>query len=267
MISRCNILFTAALFGTLILAGCQTSNVSASKGSPESGRSEAVVQGDSAVIKIVRNGVLADHNSTTVGKAFEGTFQNAKWSSFETPKGEVVVQFDGTVMPDVLEGANLYARQSAVAVRNRCIESLGLKSKIEQQAQAAQKEEQQRFATGQSIEERRQVVQLKVSQRFYLSKTVEERAQDEQLQRLQTEVEDLNRQRIALAAAHDESAKAQKEFAEDIEAKIQPCIKTTPFPVSFQFLLSADKKTFEINYVDKQVFEANEVKALEFIYR
>ena len=51
-------------------------------------------------VNIVRNGVLKAHNSTTVGKAFEGTFQKAKWSSFGTPKGETVVQFDGTVLFD-----------------------------------------------------------------------------------------------------------------------------------------------------------------------
>jgi hypothetical protein len=52
------------------------------------------VLGDSD-IALVRNGVLPDYDSTTVGKAFEGTFQNGKWSKFVTAKGRTVVQFDG----------------------------------------------------------------------------------------------------------------------------------------------------------------------------
>lgn len=52
---------------------------------------------DSGPIGIVKNGVLKDYPSTTVGKAFEGTFQNGKWKSFETPKGATVVEFDGTI--------------------------------------------------------------------------------------------------------------------------------------------------------------------------
>ena len=47
-------------------------------------------------IELVRSGVLADHNTTTVGKALEGTFQNSKWTTFETPKGATIVQFDAT---------------------------------------------------------------------------------------------------------------------------------------------------------------------------
>lgn len=59
--------------------------------------SAPAVEDDSAVISVVKNGVLADYNTTTVGKAFEGTFQNQKWTSFVSPKGVTVVQFDGTI--------------------------------------------------------------------------------------------------------------------------------------------------------------------------
>lgn len=51
----------------------------------------------SGVIDVVRNGILTGYDSTTVGKAFEGTFQNAKWTSFETPKGATMVEFNGEV--------------------------------------------------------------------------------------------------------------------------------------------------------------------------
>jgi hypothetical protein len=51
-----------------------------------------------SAIQVVRNGVLGKYNEVTVGKAFEGTFQNAKWSSFVSPRGVTVVQFDGTIL-------------------------------------------------------------------------------------------------------------------------------------------------------------------------
>jgi hypothetical protein len=38
--------------------------------------------GSSSAVDIVKNGILAGYDSTTVGKAFEGTFQNSKWTSF-----------------------------------------------------------------------------------------------------------------------------------------------------------------------------------------
>ena len=53
-------------------------------------------------VKTVRNGVLKGYNSTTVGKAFEGTFRDTKWTTFETPKGVTVVEFNGTINADVL---------------------------------------------------------------------------------------------------------------------------------------------------------------------
>jgi|SRR5579862_4116787 hypothetical protein len=54
---------------------------------------------------VVRNGMLTGHNSTTVGKAFEGTFQTPKWTSFDTPKGATVVEFDGTISYKALKDA------------------------------------------------------------------------------------------------------------------------------------------------------------------
>ncbi len=57
-------------------------------------------------VEALQNGILNHFNNTTaVGKAFEGTFQNAKWSSFATPRGTVIVQFDGTVTYRKLLGA------------------------------------------------------------------------------------------------------------------------------------------------------------------
>jgi hypothetical protein len=76
-------------------------------------------------VTTVRNGVLNDYNTTTVGKAFEGTFQDAKWSSFVTDKGVTVVQFDGTIVFNVLhdasDGMNLFE-----AASKECLTSVGL---------------------------------------------------------------------------------------------------------------------------------------------
>jgi len=41
----------------------------------------------------VKNGVLADYNTTTVGKAFGGTFENPTF--IETAKGIRLVDFSG----------------------------------------------------------------------------------------------------------------------------------------------------------------------------
>ncbi len=51
-----------------------------------------------SAVQVVRNGVLDKYTTTTVGKAFEGTFQDARWTSFVSPKGVTVVQFDGTIV-------------------------------------------------------------------------------------------------------------------------------------------------------------------------
>ena len=196
-------------------------------------------------VDVVKDGVLKGYKSTTVGKAFDGTFQSATWKSFETPKGATIVEFNGTITLELLNKASLSGNQAAESLRTGCIESLGLNAIMERKSQAAQKVEQQYTAIVQSIEERRQPAQRSG---------------------LIAEVEDLNTERASTMLAHDKQLKTQKELADQDEAKIQPCIKTAPIPVRFQFLLSADKKTFDINYVD-QVFGFDEGKALEFIYR
>jgi hypothetical protein len=238
---------TLALVGLMICGGCQSFTSSTAKGAPTSAGSTDVPAGHGGPeVEIVRNGVLALYDSTTVGKAFEGTFQNAKWSSFETPKGAVVVQFDGTVTSSALKQASLYSFKAEATLRNGCIASLGLKSTMEQESELARKEEQQYNATMAEIETRRQ---------------------DAQRSRRSEDVENLNKEWNATWAAHNETVKAQKELDNENEAKIQPCMSTTPIPVQFQFLLSADKKTFEINYVDQEVFGDAKANALDFIYR
>jgi len=90
-----------------------------------------VEQGDSRAIAVVKNGVLSNYNTTTVGKAFEGTFQNPKWKSFVSPKGVTVVQFDGTITAlklteqGFVEFDGIYKKPASELV-DGCIENLGL---------------------------------------------------------------------------------------------------------------------------------------------
>ena len=79
------LLIALVLPGGLSLTGCSTAK--------------------STAIDVVKNGILTGYDSTTVGKAFEGTFQAAKWTSFVSPKGATIVQFDGTVTRDALDRA------------------------------------------------------------------------------------------------------------------------------------------------------------------
>jgi hypothetical protein len=77
-------------------------------------------------VDTVRNGVLADYNTTTVGKAFEGTFQNAKWRSFETAKGETVVEFQGTMkLPQLVEtfGCSPACQKQLETLHDECVGS------------------------------------------------------------------------------------------------------------------------------------------------
>jgi hypothetical protein len=97
--------------GELIRAASATQPVgNSSSGAPVPAQPSSTVRGADAYpaeIEVIRNGVLAGYTTTTVGKAFEGTFQNPGWSLVTTDKGATVVEFHGTVKPDVLEKAGL----------------------------------------------------------------------------------------------------------------------------------------------------------------
>jgi hypothetical protein len=59
-------------------------------------------------VSTVTHGMLAPPlNTTTVGKAFEGTFKQPAWKSFATPKGTTVVEFNGSVSIAALHSAGL----------------------------------------------------------------------------------------------------------------------------------------------------------------
>lgn len=48
-------------------------------------------------VTFVKDGTMTGYETTTVGKAFEASFDNPKWEGFEGEKGERVVQFSGTI--------------------------------------------------------------------------------------------------------------------------------------------------------------------------
>lgn len=56
----------------------------------------------------VRNGTLADYRNTTVGKAFERSFQAPEWKPALNLQGSPVVTFHGTATYAALKGAGFY---------------------------------------------------------------------------------------------------------------------------------------------------------------
>jgi len=95
-----------ATVGLLSCVGCQSLTSSTAKGATATPRDDQAELGGPE-IELVRHGVLPEFNTTTVGKAFEGTFQNPKWTTFVSPKGVSVVEFDGTVSVKSLDDAKL----------------------------------------------------------------------------------------------------------------------------------------------------------------
>lgn len=189
-----NISITLALVGLLTCGGCQSFTSSTAQGaSTSTGNTGTPSSHRGPEVEVVRNGVLAGYDSTTVGKAFEGTFQNAKWSSFETPKGATVVEFDGTILYKVVTDAGFHPYKRAAETDFRDA---------------------------------------------YLS--------------------------------------ACKQKAGDEDA-VESCLEGTQLPVTFQFLLTADKQNFSIAYVDPNPFSPednpssmirfNLSKVMAFIYR
>jgi hypothetical protein len=48
-------------------------------------------------VLMIKSSVLKSHQSTTIGKAFDASFDEPKWEQFEGRKGERVVQFTGKI--------------------------------------------------------------------------------------------------------------------------------------------------------------------------
>jgi hypothetical protein len=84
---------TVTLIAVLCCAGCQSSKTVAASTTATA----PAVSHDDGVIALVRNGMLPGYDSTTVGKALEGTFPNGKWRSFETAKGATIVEYASVI--------------------------------------------------------------------------------------------------------------------------------------------------------------------------
>ncbi len=71
-------------------------------------------------IDVVRQGTMTGYDSTTIGKAFEATFQNPQWESGETTKGVWFVEFKG-MLPE-----NLYKERYTREVQEnqKCLTEL-----------------------------------------------------------------------------------------------------------------------------------------------
>jgi len=106
------------MISALAFSGCNSVTAESTKSAAKADGSETVtdakvsaklheqVSEPSTPIDIVKNGMLAGYDSTTVGKAFDGTFQEPKWSTFETPKGQTIVQFNGTIKMSLMKKAD-----------------------------------------------------------------------------------------------------------------------------------------------------------------
>ena len=173
----------------------------------------------SSAIGQVKNGVLAEYNTTTVGKAFEGTFRDSRWTQFETQKGAVIVEFNGTITFDALKRQHHgYLPKQFIGgkLRENCITSLGLADAIAQLNAQAEHEKE----------------------------LVRQQAKDDT-----NFVSARNREPWGSDLNQGPSAETQQQI-DHIASKIDECLETTPTPVRVQFALSADKKTFKIGAID-----------------
>jgi hypothetical protein len=235
-------------------------------------------------IDTVRNGILANYNTTTVGKAFEGTFQNAKWTSFVSPKGVTVVQFNGTLQPerllqrvtaDLLMTNNILGGYAETR-RQNCTASLQLGDTLAQLKRQGEE-------TDQEYQAKAQTTLKTVSQQF---SAIAYRGYTYGLNK-GYDIRDLHnfnpydnepvaysiekRGDVDVFPFHDlfvawrAELEAEKRQFAAADAKIADCMNSTPIAVKFQFVLSADKNTFQCGYVD-EAFESQE-EALSFIYR
>ena len=189
-------------------------------------------------VQMVRAGFLPGFDKTSVGSAFEHRFQSATWDSFQTPNGTTIVSFHGTILADDLSAAGLNTSHSnPIVLRSNCIRSLGLSKGMEQAVKSKRESEWSHRSTLAEIEDR----EPKRSGGSDYQSAVKARQQQED---------------------------AEKQLDAEHEAKIRTCVANSPIAVSFQFTLSADQRTFELGYIDKEPFgDAAPNAVLAFVYR
>jgi hypothetical protein len=123
--------------------------VLAAESSPFEAKAELASTSPLEEVEMVKDGVLAAYNSTTIGKAFDATFKDPKWTSFISPKGATVVQFNGVVRPKpasvwqitefrggVMDGQVTIPPGLLHPAIEACVEKLGLGEEMMQEAKA-----------------------------------------------------------------------------------------------------------------------------------
>ena len=69
-------------------------------------------------IEAVKGGTMNEHETTTIGQAFEGSFTGCQWKEFQTEKGQRVVEFNGKV------GQGLHDSMATYIKENHSIEEI-----------------------------------------------------------------------------------------------------------------------------------------------
>ena len=70
-------------------------------------------------LNFVKNGTMNGYETTTVGKAFDASFDEIKWEAFESKKGEKVVQFAGRISEALHKSASkIIAADLAIGVND-----------------------------------------------------------------------------------------------------------------------------------------------------
>lgn len=242
--------------GFVICVGCGKTSAASNANSattPETHQSSNISE-----IETVRNGVLVNENTTTVGKAFEGTFQNSKWTTFDTPKGKTVVQFNGTVQSGLLEkmtGGELtsaYAMYTNNTNRLACITSLGLAATFDELKQQAD-------ASKAAYYEKLDPIFRRIDGQYYHDYV----ARSHNPFGTSSRPDDPFRE---IDAARRDELNSEKQALSDVNQRVADCMNSTSVPVKFQFVLTADKKSFTLDYVD-DAFNNDSDRALAFIYK
>jgi hypothetical protein len=249
-----------------VCLGCRSADKPVTAAASESGsnrRPELPATGSTTDIDLVKNGVLQQFPSTTVGKAFGGTFQNPQWRSFETAKGQRIVEFTGTIKPAALRSGgfsftDIY-EQEAAKHKDACIASEGLTEKLPQDKAAVTEAwaKHEEFST--DWKQRFDAVGRKYKGQaagYHMQETANEQ------QKLYDEQHDYeakwNAENKARTQAYDED---NKRVAACVDAKLQ-------IRVMFQFVVLADGSGFELGSFDTKPFSGSSTaEVLAFVYR
>jgi len=198
-------------------------------------------------VNVVRDGVLEQYNTTTVGKAFEATFQNVNWQSFETPKGETVVEFSGTYSGSRIDafGCATPCRKQLDKVRSDCLASTDLGEK----AASLEREIAEHLRVYNAFR-----ADWSVRNGLLLSQVSDDPESYRKREALTAENDSATRKRM------EETSLEQRQLQE-LMGLTEECVEsrtpTTDIPVKFQFTLTADKKSFAVTFFD--VWSLNEV--------